>query len=175
MKPQAATCLRQGPKKTSVQHFPHSIPLHHTNHHFLSIHHFTKRYSSLPAFRSSCALLRPHRESVTFSFLQDPSKWPQNHRRTLAHTGLKIARSSSTDGSNSKKFGKGERTVPHHSEKAPKYYPAVDEAVARKVRIQDISLDEEMGSMKHHDLVAFIPSHTSRLIRNHSPNPEDNR
>ena len=37
----------------------------------------------------------------------------------------------------SKKFGKGERTVPHHSEKASKYYPAIDEAVPRKVRKQE--------------------------------------
>merc|ERR1712059_235159 len=28
----------------------------------------------------------------------------------------------------------GERTVPHHSEKASKYYPAIDEAVPRKTR-----------------------------------------
>ncbi|KIW03359.1 uncharacterized protein PV09_05567 [Verruconis gallopava] len=33
-----------------------------------------------------------------------------------------------------KKFGKGERVVPHHSEKAPKYYPAVDAAVPKKSR-----------------------------------------
>merc|ERR1712176_1056176 len=36
--------------------------------------------------------------------------------------------------SSTKKFGKGERTVPHHSEKASKYYPAIDEAVPRKTR-----------------------------------------
>lgn len=32
-----------------------------------------------------------------------------------------------------KKFGKGERTVPHHSEKASKFYPAYDEKQPRKV------------------------------------------
>ena len=32
-----------------------------------------------------------------------------------------------------KKFGKGERTVPHHTEKAKKYYPATDEAKPKKV------------------------------------------
>jgi hypothetical protein len=59
----------------------------------------------------------------------------------------------STDRYNSKKFGKGERTVPHHSEKAPKYYPAVDATVAKKVRTQNTSpigrlgLDEEMENI----------------------------
>lgn len=33
----------------------------------------------------------------------------------------------------SKKFGKGTRSVPHHSEKAQKWYPAEDEAKPRKV------------------------------------------
>lgn len=32
-----------------------------------------------------------------------------------------------------KKFGKGEREVPHHSQKAKKYYPAEDESKPRKV------------------------------------------
>lgn len=32
-----------------------------------------------------------------------------------------------------KKFGKGERSVPHHSEKASKWYPAHTDAVKRKV------------------------------------------
>ncbi|KAF2435154.1 60S ribosomal protein L6 [Tothia fuscella] len=33
-----------------------------------------------------------------------------------------------------KKFGSGERTVPHHTEKAPKYYPAEDIAKPKTVR-----------------------------------------
>ncbi|KAK5163825.1 ribosomal protein L6e-domain-containing protein [Cryomyces antarcticus] len=33
-----------------------------------------------------------------------------------------------------KKFGKGEREVPHHSQKAPKYYPAEDESKPKKAR-----------------------------------------
>jgi len=33
-----------------------------------------------------------------------------------------------------KKFGSGERTVPHHSEKASKYYPAEDERQPKQVR-----------------------------------------
>ena len=32
------------------------------------------------------------------------------------------------------KFGKGERSIPHHSQKASKYYPAHDVAVLKKVR-----------------------------------------
>jgi len=33
-----------------------------------------------------------------------------------------------------KKFGSGERSIPHHSEKAPKYYPAEDVAKPKSVR-----------------------------------------
>jgi len=33
-----------------------------------------------------------------------------------------------------KKFGKGEREVPHHTQKAKKWYPAEDEVAARKTR-----------------------------------------
>lgn len=33
-----------------------------------------------------------------------------------------------------KTFGKGSRTVPHHSEKAQKWYPAEGDAQSRKVR-----------------------------------------
>ncbi|KAL9109361.1 MAG: hypothetical protein Q9227_005991 [Pyrenula ochraceoflavens] len=33
-----------------------------------------------------------------------------------------------------KKFGKGERTIPHHTQKASKWYPAEDEAQPRKAR-----------------------------------------
>jgi hypothetical protein len=32
-----------------------------------------------------------------------------------------------------KKFGSGERSIPHHSEKAPKYYPAEDVAKPKTV------------------------------------------
>ncbi|KAI9673540.1 MAG: hypothetical protein M1829_004047 [Trizodia sp. TS-e1964] len=32
-----------------------------------------------------------------------------------------------------KKFGKGERSIPHHSERAKKWYPAVDEKINKKV------------------------------------------
>jgi large subunit ribosomal protein L6e len=41
-----------------------------------------------------------------------------------------------------KKFGKGERSIPHHSEKASKYYPADDVAQPKKVRWRT---DEEHG------------------------------
>ena len=32
-----------------------------------------------------------------------------------------------------KKFGKGERTIPHPSQQASKYYPAEDESAPKKV------------------------------------------
>jgi len=40
---------------------------------------------------------------------------------------------SSTPAGKTKKFGKGERQIPHHSQKAKKYYPAEDEIKPRKV------------------------------------------
>ena len=33
-----------------------------------------------------------------------------------------------------KKFGKGEREIPHHTQKAKKWYPAEDESKSKKVR-----------------------------------------
>ena len=33
-----------------------------------------------------------------------------------------------------KKFGKTERKIPHHTQKAKKFYPAEDDAKPRKVR-----------------------------------------
>jgi hypothetical protein len=35
-----------------------------------------------------------------------------------------------------KKFGKGERTIPHHSQKAQKWYSVEDEAQPKKVSIR---------------------------------------
>ena len=35
--------------------------------------------------------------------------------------------------SSTKKFGKGERTIPHHSQKASRFYPAYDEKQQKKV------------------------------------------
>lgn len=56
--------------------------------------------------------------------------------------------------SQTKKFGKGERTVPHHSEKAPKYYPAVEEAVPKKVwtctQLHVARLEQEMKLLRGH-------------------------
>ena len=33
-----------------------------------------------------------------------------------------------------KKFGKSDRSIPHHTQKAKKFYPAEDEAKPKKVR-----------------------------------------
>lgn len=47
-----------------------------------------------------------------------------------------------------KKFSKGERSIPHHSQKASKYYPADDVVVPKKVRPNMRSQQEdESGSM----------------------------
>lgn len=46
-----------------------------------------------------------------------------------------------------KKFGKGERSVPHHSQKAKKFYSAYDEKHPKKVRIFR-GLNAHMSRMK---------------------------
>lgn len=50
----------------------------------------------------------------------------------------------------SKKFGKATRSVPHHSEKAQKWYPAEDVAQPRKVRfgglLEDVLRHKETES-----------------------------
>ena len=67
-------------------------------HHTTIIHHFTKGTATLPILRLS-ALLRHNRDTPTLSS-QDPSKWPLNQQRTLAHshTARKIAGGRDTDG-----------------------------------------------------------------------------
>lgn len=49
---------------------------------------------------------------------------------------------SDSPASKTKKFGKGEREVPHHTQKAKKFYPAEDESKPRKVRL--IHLETEL-------------------------------
>ena len=46
--------------------------------------------------------------------------------------------SSSEPTGQTKKFGKGEREIPHHSQKAKKYYPAEDESKPKKVCLLDL-------------------------------------
>ena len=40
---------------------------------------------------------------------------------------------SSVPAGTTKKFGKGEREIPHHTQKAKKYYPAEDESKPKRV------------------------------------------
>lgn len=56
----------------------------------------------------------------------------------------------------SKKFGKGTRSVPHHSEKAQKWYPAEADAQPRKVRLrfardENFLVVEELGTYGRED------------------------
>lgn len=56
------------------------------------------------------------------------------------------------------KFSKGERSIPHHSQKASKYYPAEDVAVPKKVRSQTkqhgrigkVKEEEDAGASQQH-------------------------
>ncbi|KAL8967599.1 MAG: hypothetical protein Q9183_002838 [Haloplaca sp. 2 TL-2023] len=47
---------------------------------------------------------------------------------------MSTSKGSDQPKSQTKKFGKGEREIPHHSQKAKKFYPAEDESKPRKVR-----------------------------------------
>lgn len=54
------------------------------------------------------------------------------------------------------KFSKGERSIPHHSQKASKYYPAEDVAVPKKVRSQmrqqwEDQEEEGMGALQQQE------------------------
>lgn len=56
---------------------------------------------------------------------------------------------SSKPESQTKKFGKGEREIPHHTQKAKKYYPAEDESKPKKVGLRisyERALKPELGS-----------------------------
>ena len=54
---------------------------------------------------------------------------------------------SSKPAGQTKKFGKGEREVPHHTQKAKKFYPAEDEYKPKKVCVQVIRLDPIFGGI----------------------------
>lgn len=47
---------------------------------------------------------------------------------------MSAKQASSELASQTKKFGKGDREIPHHSQKAQKYYPVEDENQHKKVR-----------------------------------------
>ena len=46
---------------------------------------------------------------------------------------MSAQKGSEKAGSQTKKFGKGEREIPHHTQKAKKFYPAEDEKKPKKV------------------------------------------
>jgi hypothetical protein len=60
-----------------------------------------------------------------------------------------------------KKFGKGERSIPHHTQKASKYYPAVDVAVAKKVRYRR---RQEARERKLFSVTLRRPLHTRTVV-----------
>lgn len=52
---------------------------------------------------------------------------------------MSAASEANKTGPQTKKFQKGERTVPHHSQKAKKWYPVDDEKQPKKVSDHDLS------------------------------------
>lgn len=61
-----------------------------------------------------------------------------------------------------KKFAKGERSVPHHSQKASKYYPADDAAVPKKVRSMHATLRQRDPARKRR---IFASPHAKLSLR----------
>ncbi|KAH7383652.1 putative 60S ribosomal protein L6-B [Cadophora sp. MPI-SDFR-AT-0126] len=80
-----------------------------------------------------------------------------------------------------KTFGKSTREVPHHSQKARKYYPAEDEAVARKVCARHIQEEENWEEMATAQLQSSqssaeilrleLPQAVRKSIRTSAPRP----
>ena len=62
-----------------------------------------------------------------------PSAIPHQRGRLTIGIDSAIAKMSSKEKAQTKKFQKGERVIPASTDKALKYYPAEDEAVAKKV------------------------------------------
>ena len=61
---------------------------------------------------------------------------------------------SSVPSSTTKKFGKGEREIPHHTQKAKKYYPADDESKPKRVSpIFLIGSDYRSGTFDENQLL----------------------
>lgn len=57
-----------------------------------------------------------------------------------------------------KKFGKSERSIPHHTQKAKKFYPAEDEAKPKKVR-EVLRIQYKTASI--HKTVRLVPRPTT--------------
>ena len=66
------------------------------------------------------------------------------------------------------KFSKGERSIPHHSQKASKYYPAEDVAVPKKVRSADAIARKDQEEEDTHGRIA-----ATRNVRLQSERPDD--
>lgn len=70
------------------------------------------------------------------------------------------AMSDPTEASQTKKFGKGQRTIPPPSQKAQKYYPAEDVRQPKKVR-GFFCRGQICGSMRNHEVVCRFDGGTA--------------
>lgn len=68
------------------------------------------------------------------------------------------AKHESSTAGKTKQFGKGERHIPHHSQKARKYYPAEDEVKPKQVCIQEDIICHGLKIIS-----SFLSSHTLPL------------
>ena len=58
---------------------------------------------------------------------------PPNNHRTVQYPTMSATLEATRPAGQKKTFGKSTREVPHHSQKAKKWYPADDESQAKKV------------------------------------------
>jgi hypothetical protein len=78
-----------------------------------------------------------------------------NRYPTTNHRIGSSSKMSATQESQKKTFGKSTREVPHHSQKASKWYPAEDESAPRKVR----------SSNNKHDSITICDKYSAKLRR----------
>ena len=89
-----------------------------------------------------------------------PPSFIVNMSSTKSTKSAKSAKSDTKQEHKTKKFGKGERSIPHSSQKAKKFYPAEDEAKPRKVSNYCLGINSSIGrSCSRSASLRFIASY----------------
>ncbi len=133
-------------------------------------------YHVIQIWASSLSEFRAHREGTKSSWISDFLRHDDNtdsqrQQRFRKHPTRKILKMSATleaarPAGQTKKFSKGERHIPHASERAGKWYPAEDESKPKTVRF-DILWEVEvfwLSSAVLRGPVAIAPRNPSRSI-----------
>lgn len=95
---------------------------------------------------SSLLLLPVHGQSTIPLEADRPPSFIVKMSSTKSTKSAKPAKSETKQEHKTKKFGKGERSIPHSSQKAKKFYPAEDEVKPRKVSDYAMGIDTLAGT-----------------------------